>query len=161
MYSSGFIKELSYVLLAYGLLQVTEELESLPDKEGLYETKLDYKSQKQISRRVLNLKEELQSFYKQYPSLMPKVRIKSDKLFKLLMSKIYNKKVQLDYLACYILLLRFQPHERDKKLHEDFNWLVTKDSQLLAIMDILGNTDCASIDGDMYSIADQITKEGF
>ena len=75
------------------------------------------------------------------------------------MEEIQGKNVDLTTLSMYILLLRFQVNEREKPLHKDFAWLSDKDSQILAIIDIISSSeDGREIEPLMYEIADKVTK---
>ena len=158
--SAGYLRELTYVLLANSLLRVVDELaKGYVAKDGIYEIKLKYDKQKQLSRRIEKLREEMDEFCVLNGDVVHKVHKKKDELFCILMEEIRDKSVDLTTLSMYILLLRFQINERDKPLHSDFNWLSNRDSQILAIIDIISTSeDGREIEPLMYEIADKITK---
>ena len=158
--SAGYLRELTYVLLANSLLRVVDELaKGYVAKDGIYEIKLKYDKQKQLSRRIEKLREEMDEFCVLNGDVIHKVHKKKDELFCILMEEIRDKSVDLTTLSMYILLLRFQINERNKPLHSDFNWLSNRDSQILAIIDIISSSeDGREIEPLMYEIADKITK---
>ena len=158
--SSGYLRELAYVLLSSSLLRVVDELaKGFVEKDGIYEIKLKYEKQKQLSRRIQKIREEMDEFCVLNGDVVHKVHRKKDELFCILMEEIQGKNVDLTTLSMYILLLRFQVNEREKPLHKDFAWLSDKDSQILAIIDIISSSeDGREIEPLMYEIADKVTK---
>ena len=158
--SSGYLRELTYVLLANSLLRVVDELDKGEvSKDGVFEIKLSYDKQKQLSRRIQKLREEMDEFCVLNGDIIHKVHSKKNILFEILMNEIRGYNIDLTTLSMYILLLRFQQHERDKPLHKDFAWLSSKDSQILAIIDIIKSSpDAIDIEPLMYDIADAVTK---
>lgn len=122
-YSSGYKSELAYAQLAYTLLDIAGEVEVSDSR---------YEANKKLTRRLLKLKEELGEFLLAYDNV--DFSSKYDKLIRELKKE---KLIQPDFLACYLLLNRFQTHERDKPLHEHFNWITSKDGQLLACIDMI------------------------
>lgn len=159
MISGGFINELSFLYLASGLIETSEDVESKPDFYIEVEKRgCDYQSGKKISRRVNNLKKEIDDFIKKYQSVHEKGRAKREALLRRTLAKAKTA-LQLDYLACWILYLRFQPTERDKPLHDDFKWICDKEGQLMGIIDLLSQTACASKDCEMYEIANNLVRE--
>ena len=159
MISGGFISELSYISLAYGLLHVSDEIESDKCEEtGATRRGADYKTNKQLTRRINALEKELFSFMEKNANESNRIRSRNEKLFRITMSKVHDS-IQLDYLACWILYLRFQPTERDKPLHDDLKWICDKESQLMGIIDLLEQTECAAKNGEMYELANEIVRE--
>jgi len=157
--SSGFITELSYCSLAYGLIHTAMEVEKGTCAEfGATKRGSSYKVNKQLDRRMLKLKDELCSFMQLYSSYADKVMIKNTKLFRLVLSHV-NSAIQLDYLAVMILHLRFALNERSKPLNEAFNWITNSESQLMAIMDLLDTTACRDKESEMFKLADQIVRD--
>jgi len=159
MLSSGFISELSYCSLAYGLLHVSNEIENDQCEEtGATRRGADYRTSKQLNRRIVALKTELWQFMAKYAHDTKRIKSRNERLFRLALSKVHNS-IQLDYLACWVLYLRFQPTERNKPLHDDFKWICDKEGQLMGIIDLLSQTACASKDGEMYEIANNLVRE--
>ena len=157
--SSGFISELSYISLAYGLMHTALEVENgTCDEFGATKRGASYQVNKQLDRRISKLKDELWHFMKLYSHASDKVMIKNRKLFSLVLSHVKDT-IQLDYLAVMVLSLRFEPHNRNKPLHNDFTWLTNSDGQLMAIMDLLDKTECADKNGEMYKLAELIVQD--
>ena len=158
--SGGYLRELTFVLLSSSLLRVVDELnKGETSKDGVFEIKLSYDKQKQLSRRIQKLREEMDEFCVLNGDIVSRVHPKKNILFEILMNEIRGYSVDLTTLAMYILLLRFQQHERSKPLHKDFSWLSNKDSQILAIIDIISSSeDGREIEPLMYEIADKVTK---
>lgn len=157
--SSGFITELSYVSLAYGLMHTALEIEKGTCEEfGATKRGADYKVNKQLDRRIKKLKDELWAFMKIYSSYADKVMVKNRRLFTLVLSHITDS-IQLDYLAVIVLHLRFLPNERSKPLDEAFSWITNSEGQLLAIMDLLDTTECRNKESEMFLLADKIVRD--
>ena len=157
--SAGFINELSYVSLAYGLIHTAMEVERGTCEEfGATKRGADYKVNKQLDRRMQNLHDELWAFMKIYSKYAKKVMIKNMKLFTLVLSHVRDT-IQLEYLAVMILHLRFAPNERDKPLDNAFEWITNSEGQLMAIMDLLDKTECRNKEGEMFILADKIVRD--
>ena len=157
--SSGFISELSYISLCYGLIHTAQEVESGKCPEfGATKRGADYKVNKQLDRRMEKLKDELWHFMALYKDHADKVMIKNRKLFSLVLSHISNT-IQLDYLAVMVLHLRFSPNERSKPLDDVFEWITNSEGQLMAIMDLLDKTECRNKEGEMFILADKIVRD--
>lgn len=157
--SSGFINELSYISLAYGLIHTAISVERGTCEEfGATKRGADYKVNKQLDRRMQNLHDELWAFMKIYSKYAKKVMIKNMKLFTLVLSHVRDT-IQLDYLAVMILHLRFAPNERDKPLDNAFEWITNSEGQLMAIMDLLDKTECRNKEGEMYNLACKICED--
>ena len=157
--SAGFIADLSFVSLAYGLMHVALEVENGTCEEfGATKRGADYKVNKQLDRRIKKLKDELWHFMKIYSSYADKVMVKNRQLFRLVLSHITDS-IQLDYLAVIVLHLRFLPNERNKPLDEAFSWITNSEGQLMAIMDLLDKTECRNKEGEMFILADKIVRD--
>ena len=157
--SSGFITDLSFVSLAYGLMHTALEIEKGTCEEfGATKRGADYKVNKQLDRRIKKLKDELWAFMKIYSSHADKVMVKNRRLFTLVLSHITDS-IQLDYLAVIVLHLRFLPNERNKPLDEAFEWITNSEGQLMAIMDLLDKTECRNKEGEMFILADRIVRD--
>ena len=157
--SSGFIIDLSFVSLAYGLMHTSLEIEKGTCEDfGATRRGADYKVNKQLDRRIEKLKDELWAFMKIYSSYADKVMVKNRQLFRLVLSHI-NNNIQLDYLAVMVLHLRFSPNERNKPLDDAFSWITNSEGQLLAIMDLLDTTECRNKESEMFKLADKIVRD--
>lgn len=157
--SSGFITDLSYVSLCYGLLHTALEIEKGTCEEfGATKRGADYKVNKQLDRRIEKLKDELWHFMALYQEHAEKVMVKNRRLFTLVLSHITDS-IQLDYLAVMVLHLRFAPNERSKPLDDAFSWITNSESQLLAIMDLLDTTSCRDKESEMFKLADKIVRD--
>ena len=157
--SSGFIIDLSFVSLAYGLMHTALEIEKGTCEDfGATRRGADYKVNKQLDRRIEKLKDELWAFMKIYSSYADKVMVKNRRLFTLVLSHITDS-IQLDYLAVIVLNLRFAPNERNKPLDDAFSWITNSEGQLLAIMDLLDTTECRNKESEMFKLADKIVRD--
>lgn len=157
--SAGFISELAYCSLAYGLINTSISVERGTCKEfGATKRGADYKINKQLDRRMQNLHDELWAFMKVYAQHSERVMIKNRRLFTLVLSHITDA-IQLDYLAVMILNLRFAPNERNKPLDETFEWINNSEGQLMAIMDLLDKTECRNKESEMFILADKIVRD--
>lgn len=157
--SSGFITELSYISLCYGLMHTALEIEKGTCEDfGATKRGADYKVNKQLDRRIEKLKDELWAFIKIYSSHADKVMVKNRRLFTLVLSHITDS-IQLDYLAVMVLNLRFAPNERNKPLDDAFSWITNSEGQLLAIMDLLDTTSCRDKESEMFKLADKIVRD--
>lgn len=157
--SGGFLNELSFIYLATGLIETSQDIEAKKESyDELVKRGGDYHINKQLQRRIDKLKEELVEFIKQYQFAHEIGRAKREKLLRNTLAKA-NSSIQLDYLACWILYLRFQPNERTKPLNDAFKWVTAKESQLLSIIELLGKTASADKDSEMYDLANEIVRE--
>lgn len=157
--SSGFITELSYISLAYGLMHTALEIEKGTCEEfGATKRGADYKVNKQLDRRISKLKDELWHFMALYQEHAEKVMVKNRRLFTLVLSHITDS-IQLDYLAVMVLHLRFAPNERNKPLDDAFSWITNSEGQLMSIMDLLDTTECRNKEGEMFLLADKIVRD--
>ena len=87
--SAGFITDLSYVSLAYGLMHNALEIEKGTCEEfGATKRGADYKVNKQLDRRIEKLKDELLAFMALYQEHAEKVMVKNRQLFRLVLSHI-------------------------------------------------------------------------
>lgn len=157
--SAGFITDLSFVSLAYGLMHTALEIEKGTCEDfGATKRGADYKVNKQLDRRIEKLKDELWHFMKIYSSYADKVMVKNRRLFTLVLSHITDS-IQLDYLAVMVLHLRFAPNERNNPLDEAFSWITNSEGKLMAIMDLLDTTKCRNKEGEMFLLADKIVRD--
>ena len=124
-YANYYIRELAYVTLARDLIVLGNDVEVSGDT---------YSLNNRLSRRLELLKQELEVFLIQYIDEFNRINIALNKLLAVISRE---KMIQPDYLALYILLIRFQPNERAKKLHEDFKWITNKDGKLMECFDLL------------------------
>lgn len=59
----------------------------------------------------------------------------------------------------YVLPLRFNPDERSKPLHKDFEWLTKREGKLFATMDLLKTTEASNKSLAIFNLANGIVKE--
>ena len=157
--SGGFLSELSFVYLATGLIETSCDVErSENDFDELIKRGGDYKINKQLERRMDKLKEELVEFIKKYQFAHEQGRAKREKLLRSTLAKAKSA-IQLDYLACWILYLKFQPNERSRPINDAFKWITDKENQLFGIIELLGKTKSADKDSEMYELACKIVEE--
>ena len=144
-YSSGYKSELAYAQLAITLLEVAGEVE-MPDSK--------YEVNEELTRRLMKLKDELASFLGTYVGI--DFSVKYDKLINRLKRE---KLIQPDFLACYVLLIRFQPHERNRPLHQHFEWITSKDGQLCACIDMIKELLSDELEESSYLLAIKLSEE--
>jgi len=157
--SSGYINELCYISLSFGLMDASEKVENgeCPD-DGVITRNADYQTEKRLKRRIATLKDSLYAFLRTHSGeIGSKVQQRNKRLFRAVVAS--QNHIQLDYFACWILLLRFQHHERDKPLDSKFNWICEKDSELMNIIDLLDITPSSNSNSDMYEFATKIVRE--
>lgn len=158
-FSSGYINEMAYVLLAYGLICASEEVfDKKCASDGVTPRSIGYREDKKITRRLSTLRDELLTFIRKHGELQLVVEAKKQRLFNAIVSYTQSNTPILEYLVCYILYLRFQEHERTKPLHVHFAWLSDKDGTLFQIIDLM-NTKYGDREMDMFKIAAKIAKE--
>ena len=146
-YSSGYKSELAYIQLAYTLLDIAGEVEVSDSR---------YEANKKLTRRLLKLKEELGEFLLERSRYGIDFSSKYDKLINRLKRE---KLIQPDFLACYVLLIRFQPHERNRPLHQHFEWITSKDGQLCACIDMIKEILSDELDESSYLLAIKLSEE--
>lgn len=144
-YSSGYKSELAYVQLAFTILEVAGDVEMTDSK---------YEANKKLTRRLMKLKDELASFLDTYADV--DFSIKYDRLINRLKRE---KLIQPDFLACYMLLIRFQTHERNRPLHQHFEWITSKDGQLCACIDMIKEILSDELDESSYLLAIKLSEE--
>lgn len=158
-FSSGYVSEMAYILLAYGLICASEEVfEKKCPSNGITPRSVGYRADKQISRRLSTLKMELLKFIQSHGEMQKVVEPKKKKLINAVVSYTQTNMPVLEYLVCYILYIRFQNHERNRPLHNHFAWLSDKDGSLFQVIDIL-NIAYGYREIEMYKIAEKIAKE--
>ena len=66
-HSSGYINELCYISLAFGLMNASEQVEDgkCPD-DGVITRKADYQTNKRLKRRISKLKDSLLGFLRSH-----------------------------------------------------------------------------------------------
>ena len=124
-YANYYIRELAYVTLARDLIVLGNDVEVSGNT---------YSLNNRLSRRLELLKQELEVFLIQYIDEFNRINIALNKLLAVIRRE---KIIQPDYLALHILSVRFLPNERNKKLHDDFKWLSSKENRLLECFDLL------------------------
>ena len=58
-----------------------------------------------------------------------------------------------------MLLIRFQTHERDRLLHQHFEWITSKNGQLCACIDMIKEILSDELDESSYLLAIELSKE--
>lgn len=150
--SSGFVSDMAYISLAYGLL--------CAGAEEKHTRKGDYKTDKQLDRRLEALKDELYAFMSNYSYIAHEAQTKGTMLCNKLFGYVEYKNPQVDYLACYVLKFRFMPlRKRLMPLHDDFKWIISKKGQLHAILELLDKTKAVEKEELTAEIAYNLSKE--
>ena len=149
--SGAFLKELAYCYLALGLIETSCDIEKDDvSYDEIQRRGLDYHTNKKLNRRIEALKSELETFLKLHNDVHADGRAKRESLLRSTLIRAERSAIQLDLLACWMLYLRFQENERTTKLYDDFKWIAQKESQLMAIIDLLSSTNK---DEEMYELA--------
>lgn len=159
MKSSGYINELAYLTLVYGLIDTSVKVENGEIKEtpkskagtqGL-EIKGNYKLSKRINNRLLKIKGQLYDFFTSVAddSIKQRVAKRSEKLLFETLRISNNSNLQLDFLALYVLFLRL--FENDK-LHRDFEAL-KNDKYIFDTIDLVKKDMDDSVEERMFDLA--------
>ena len=106
--SAGYIKELVFISVAYGLIEAAMEVqnEKIPNdgaitrQLGSKETKESRSLNQRINRRILSLQKEIKDFLHKHRHLYNRFAPKKDKLMNTILA--HTKNVQLDFL-CRVL----------------------------------------------------------
>lgn len=159
--SAGYIKELVFISVAYGLIQAAMEVqnENIPSdgaitrQLGSKETKESRSLNQRINRRILALQKEIKNFLNEHHHLYNRFVPKKDKLMNTILA--HTKNVQLDFLAVYVLNTRFM-HKRNTPLHKNFEWIMKKENNLFEIVLMLEELECQDSSVSMVRFADLI-----
>jgi len=157
--SKNFIDDFAYILLAKGMINTSLKVEhNKQDADIVSVKKGDYHTIKQINRRIETLYKELDSLADKYFYVIPKSAKKSEKMLNSILA-LRDGNLQLDYLACYILKMRFMPFKgRKEPIHNSMQWITSKGGQLMAIMELLDKTDEAAKEEKMAELAKYVCK---
>ena len=156
--SSGYIKELAFVGFAYALLDIATKCENGEIESGLFTSyKTNYKDNKRIDRRIAKLKSELLAILKKNVKHNKAIQLKQTKIMRDIIT-MAPKTCQPDTLALYTLWFRFQPHERDKPLHEDFAQLTKIGGQLFGIVELLEKVVSYNDILEMENLSERIAR---
>lgn len=156
----NFIDDFAYLLFAKGMLSTSLMVDNnRRDADIVSVKKGDYHTIKQINRRVEFLYKELDAVADKYFYMIPKSAKKAEKMLNSVLALREGKNLQLDYLACYVLKMRFMPiRGRSTPIHESMSWLASKNSQVISIMDLLDKTEEAEKDEKMAELAKYVCK---
>ena len=159
--SAGYIKELVFISVAYGLIQAAMEVQSenipsdgaITRQLGSKETKESRSLNQRINRRILALQKDIENFLYEHRHLYNRFVPKKDKLMNTILA--HTKNVQLDFLAVYVLNTRFM-HKRNTPLHKNFEWIMKKENNLFEIVLMLEELECQDSSVSMVRFADLI-----
>ena len=154
--NKDFLDEYAYVLLVKGILCTAYDMQvnKIDADVGDY-VRADYKTSKQILRRMEALKNDLDDFCDRYFFLNKLVATKCEQMLNVVMC-LKKDKLQLLYLAYYILKMRFMPFKKKIEVSDRMKWIVDKKGQLMGLIELIDTTSDNDKDEQMASIAKMI-----
>lgn len=151
--NKDFLDEYAYVLLVKGILCTAYDMQKDNlDADIAERIKADYKTSKQILRRLGDLKNEVEEFCDRYFFLNGLVAKKCEKMLNVVLS-IKKGNLQLMYLAYYILKMRFMPYKKEVKVSPQMQWIVDKKSKLNGLIELIDTTEANEKDEHMAELA--------
>ena len=124
--NKDFLNEYAYVLLVKGILCTAYDMQvNKIDADVADYIRADYRTSKQILRRMETLKNEVDAFCDRYFFLNKLVATKCEQMLNVVMCLKKNK-LQLLYLAYYILKMRFMPFKKQVNVSDRMKWIIDK-----------------------------------
>ena len=159
--NKDFLDEYAYVLLSKAILQTAYDLQVKKiDADVADYVRADYRTSKQILRRMETLKNDLDAFCDKYFFLNKKVAHKCEQMLNVVMclNEVGAKKnkLQLLYLAYYILKMRFMPLRKKIVVSDRMKWIIDKKGQLMGLIELIDTTSDNNEDERMASIAKMV-----
>lgn len=151
--NKDFLNEYAYVLLVKGILCTAYDMQvNKIDADVADYIQADYKTSKQLLRRMEALKNDLDLFCDRYFFLNKLVAKKCEKMLNVVLS-IKKGNLQLMYLAYYILKLRFMPFNKTVKVSDKMKWIIDKKGQLNGLIELIDTTEENNKDEHMAELA--------
>lgn len=151
--NKDFLNEYAYVLLVKGILCTAYDMQvKKVDADVADYIRADYRTSKQILRRMETLKNEVDAFCDRYFFLNKLVATKCQQMLNVVMC-LKKDKLQLLYLAYYILKMRFMPFKKKIEVSDRLKWIIDKKGQLMGLIDLIDTTSDNDKDEQMASIA--------
>ena len=156
--NKDFLDEYAYILLAKGILCTAYNMQKDNlDADIADRIKADYKTSKQILRRLEALKNDIEEFCDRYFFLNALVAKKCEKMLNVVLS-IKKGKLQLMYLAYYILKMRFMPFRKEIKVSPQMQWIIDKKGKLNGLIELIDTTEANDKDEHMAELARSIVS---
>ena len=159
--NKDFLDEYAYVLLSKAILQTAYDLQVKKiDADVADYVRADYRTSKQILRRMETLKNDLDTFCDKYRFLNKKIAHKCEQMLNVVMCLnevgVKKNKLQLLYLAYYILKMRFMPLRKKIVVSDRMKWIIDKKGQLMGLIELIDTTSDNNKDERMASIAKMV-----
>ena len=155
----NFLDEYAYILLCKGIIVTAYDIQINKVNADIADyIEADYKTSKQILRRMEALKNDLDLFCDRYFFLNKQVAKKCEKILNVILS-LKKGNLQLMYLAYYILKMRFMPFCSKVVVSEQVKWIIDKKGQLNGLIELIDTTSENNKDEAMASLAKMIVKD--
>ena len=155
----NFLDEYAYILLCKGIIVTAYDMQINKVNADISDyIEADYKTSKQLLRRIEALKNDLDLFCDRYFFLNKQVAKKCEKMLNVILS-LKKGNLQLMYLAYYILKMRFMPFRSKVLVSEQVKWIIDKKGQLNGLIELIDTTSENNKDEAMASLAKMIVKD--
>lgn len=155
----NFLDEYAYILLCKGIIVTAYDMQINKVNADIADyIEADYKTSKQILRRMEALKNDLDDFCDRYFFLNKQVAKKCEKMLNVILS-LKKGNLQLMYLAYYILKMRFMPFRSKVVVSDRVKWIIDKKGQLNGLIELIDTTSENNKDEAMASLAKMIVKD--
>lgn len=155
----NFLDEYAYVLLCKGIIVTAYDMQVNKVNADIADyIEADYKTSKQLLRRMETIKNELDLFCDRYFFLNKKVAKKCEKMLNVVLS-LKKGNLQLMYLAYYILKMRFMPFRKTIKVSNQMQWIIDKKGQLNGLIELIDTTAENNKDEAMATLAKMIVRD--
>lgn len=155
----NFLDEYAYILLCKGIIVTAYDIQINKVNADIADyIEADYKTSKQLLRRMEALKNDLDLFCDRYFFLNKQVAKKCEKMLNVILS-LKKCNLQLMYLAYYILKMRFMPFRSKVVVSEQVKWIIDKKGQLNGLIELIDTTSENNKDEAMASLAKMIVKD--
>ena len=155
----NFLDEYAYILLCKGIIVTAYDIQINKVNADIADyIEADYKTSKQLLRRMEALKNDLDIFCDRYFFLNKQVSKKCEKMLNVILS-LKKGNLQLMYLAYYILKMRFMPFRSKVVVSDQVKWIIDKKGQLNGLIELIDTTRENNKDEAMASLAKMIVKD--
>ena len=155
----NFLDEYAYILLCKGIIVTAYDIQINKVNADIADyIEADYKTSKQLLRRMEALKNDLDLFCDRYFFLNKQVAKKCEKMLNVILS-LKKGNLQLMYLAYYILKMRFMPFRSKVVVSDQVKWIIDKKGQLNGLIELIDTTSENNKDEAMASLAKMIVKD--
>lgn len=155
----NFLDEYAYILLCKGIIVTAYDMQINKINADIADyIEADYKTSKQLLRRMEALKNDLDIFCDRYFFLNKQVAKKCEKMLNVILS-LKKGNLQLMYLAYYILKMRFMPFRSKVVVSDQSKWIIDKKGQLNGLIELIDTTSENNKEEAMASLAKMIVKD--